>query len=250
MPTQRRNARLVALTIVATIAWLRPAFTADPVTARLPDSVPETSILSNGTGFFVNASGTVVTARHVVQNCKKILVMKDRNLYPVRRAVISHNMDISLLFPVALTAQPAVIEADNTLHDGEPVYFLGDNALRASKSARPALFDAVVALNQTRESTEYLFQISGSAVPGYSGSPVLNAQGHVIGIILGTQKFAEKTRSGLVLGGSSSVESVTPVAIKKLLDANKVSYQTTASSGAQPNQLVAQKISVGVICIK
>ena len=252
MPAPHRIARLAALTIVATIAWRRPASSGDPMTARLPDNIPETSILSNGTGFFVDASGAVVTARHVVQNCKKILVMKDRNLYPVRRAVISQNMDVSLLFPVVPGAEPAVIEADNTLHDGEPVYFLGDNDLRTSKNDRPVLFDALVALNQAKESTEYLFQITGSASPGYSGSPVLNTQGHVIGIILSTQKAVEKMRSGVVLRSSSSVQSVTPVAIKKLLDANKIAYQTTAPSfgAARPNQLVAERISVGVICIK
>src|SRR5215469_3432 len=114
----------------------------------------------------------VVTARHVVQGCKNLLVMKNRNLYPVRRAVIANNMDIPLLFPAIDVAAPAVIEADNTLHDGDPVYFLGDNDLRVAGSDRPMIADAVIAADQAEESTEYIFHITGNSVPGYSGAPV------------------------------------------------------------------------------
>lgn len=252
MSSYCRAAAIVLLVASALVAAPPLARAADPLTARLPDNVPETAILSNGTGFFVNSSGAVVTARHVVENCKKILVMKNRNLYPVRRAVISRTMDISLLFPAVGAADAAVIEADDTLQDGEPVYFLGDNALRTQKSDRPALANAFVAKDQAENSTEYLFSIAGFAVPGYSGGPVLNAKGHVIGLILGKQELVRKTRNNLVVGVSSSIRSVTPVAIKKLLKANKVPYQlgTASAGGATPNQLIADKISVGVICVK
>jgi hypothetical protein len=45
---------------------------------------------------------------------------------------------------------------------------------------------------------------------------------------------------------------MTPVAIKKLLDANKVPYRTsdTPTEPAVPNPLIADRISVGVICLK
>jgi S1-C subfamily serine protease len=251
MSTHRRAIAIALLVAVGLGVWPLLSLAADPPTARLADNVPESAIMSNGTGFFVNTSGAVVTARHVVENCKKIVVMKNRNLYPVRRAVISKTMDISLLFPVIGVTEAAEIEADNTLHDGEPVYFLGDNVLRTTKSDRPALTNAFVATDQAEASTEYLFSITGFGVPGYSGGPVLNSKGHVIGIILGKQELVHRTRN-FVLGVSSDVRSVTPVAIKKLLKANKVPYRLGSATAESrlPNQVIADKISVGVICVK
>lgn len=215
---------------------------------RLPDGVSEKAIMSNGTGFFVNSSGTVVTARHVVETCRQILVMKDRTLYPVQVMVLSRTMDLALLKTAIGVAEPAVFAVDKTLHDGEPVFFLGDNDLRTTRGGRPITSNGFIADDQAGASTAPLFSLTGNGVPGYSGSPVLDSNGHVIGMIVAKQALAPK--KGSISDFISDVRSATPMAIKTFLDSEGVAYKESnmSAQNATMQQVVANRISAGVIC--
>ncbi|WP_170959074.1 TonB family protein [Magnetospirillum sp. 15-1] len=216
---------------------------------RLPDGVSEKSVMSSGTGVFVDSTGMVLTARHVVENCKKIAVMKGRMLFPVLGSVMSPNSDLALLRLAVTVENPAIFEADDTLHDGEPVFFLGDNNLRAEGGDdHPKISNALVADNQTAASAREVFAINGTGMPGYSGSPVLNSNGRVIGLVLGKQ--SDRPKKGSMVDLIFTVRSATTASIKKFLGSAGVRYGTSNVSDqhAAAQQTVARRISVGIIC--
>jgi S1-C subfamily serine protease len=191
-----------------------------------------------GTGFIVNDAGIVVTARHVVEGCAKVSTIKDGHVLPVKQSTIVKEMDIAILQTQVSTQSPAILETDNHLKAGEPVYFFDASTLRRNASDHPLVYNGFIDGDQSREAAT--FTIKGNAFPGDSGGPVLNSKGHVVGMVIQRQKY------------SQWVVAVTPVALKMALDFVKVPYSTSSANdgNALYEQSRASAVSVGILCLK
>jgi len=138
---------------------------------------------SRGSGFFIDSEGYILTAQHVIDKAKEIEVRTaDGQRIAARPVVADSQLDLALL----------KIQSDREL----PVLSLGD-------SERIQVGDLAVVFSYPfgRESSMSLgiisragrtypdsagydyIQTDAGAYPGVSGGPVLNSQGHVVGMI-------------------------------------------------------------------
>lgn len=136
-----------------------------------------------GTGFFVNNTGWLITNHHVIQGAYSATVKTaDGKAYPVKGLIAKDpDIDIAKLMVDVKGRDVPVLELARILPSwGDETVVLGH-----PKGHELTLSKGIVRAGSAggRISVECVrFEISAPASPGSSGSPVLNAEGQVIGI--------------------------------------------------------------------
>jgi tetratricopeptide (TPR) repeat protein len=140
----------------------------------------EGKILGQGSGFFINKEGDVITNYHVLQEASRASIRtKDGKEYPIKR-VLAEDSEGDLIRVSVDISEEAVkpLPVANQLPDvGERVIVIGT----------PLGFDQTVSdgiVSAVREIPGFgkIIQLTAPISPGSSGSPVINMKGEVIGI--------------------------------------------------------------------
>jgi S1-C subfamily serine protease len=142
-----------------------------------------------GTGFLVDGKGYLLTNAHVVQNATQIAVQNNLGVYKARIIHLNAEADIALLKIEdtsfhALNSIPYGINKSGA-ELGEELFTLGyprDEIVynKGYMSAKTGFQGDTLAC-----------QITIAANPGNSGTPVLNSDGEVIGIVSSSQQKAQ-----------------------------------------------------------
>jgi len=140
----------------------------------------EGKALSQGSGFFINQEGDVVTNRHVIQGAKKAEVKTaGGKVYPVKKVIAEDKegdiVRISIDIPEkAVKPLPVSVSVPNV---GERIIVIG-NPLGLERTVSDGIVSAV------REIPSFgkIIQITAPISEGSSGSPVINAKGEVVGV--------------------------------------------------------------------
>jgi hypothetical protein len=149
-----------------------------------------------GTGFFVTADGSVLTANHVVSGCREITLSgpAGKNV-PASLAEIDAANDLALLKTAMVPLAVAVLRADPAIRAGDGVVAMGF-PMRGFLAAEPSVTSGTVnALAGVHDDHRYL-QFTAPVQPGNSGGPLLDMSGHVAGIVvakLNAMKIASAT---------------------------------------------------------
>jgi S1-C subfamily serine protease len=148
-------------------------------------NTPPVSYTKGGTGFLVDGKGFLVTNRHVVANAEQIAVQQGEKEFNAEVVHIDTRRDLAFLRIVddkfqKLTSLPYGFSKRTALL-GEPLFTLGyprDEVVygQGYLSARTGF-----------EGDTLSYQIEIAANQGNSGSPVLNRNGEVVGILNGRQ---------------------------------------------------------------
>jgi S1-C subfamily serine protease len=142
--------------------------------------------IATGSGFVIDANGTILTNWHVVENASKVTVSFEHSK-TVEAHVVGKNpsQDLAVLkIPTeGLTLHPLTLGDSSAVEVGEPVVAIG-NPFGLSRTLTTGVISAlqreITAPNGF--SIDNVLQTDAPINPGNSGGPLLNSRGQVIGI--------------------------------------------------------------------
>jgi S1-C subfamily serine protease len=158
-----------------------------------------TGTVMTGTAFAVRPDATLVTSRHLVRDDRgrparrlAIQFSDSDQVWPARILTVSQNADVAIIKVDNIAGAAPVVRSLNlqadTLHAGSPVALIGfplggetwPQDARTGRLARP-LGSVGVLLHQAEDAIE----IQGYGAAGASGSPIFDARGEVIAVLMG-----------------------------------------------------------------
>ncbi|MBS0422276.1 MAG: trypsin-like peptidase domain-containing protein [Proteobacteria bacterium] len=193
--------QVINRTLTDVVAQLRP--TADKFPARETSSptvdllVDKDHPVASGTGFFLNSTGQVLTAAHVVHECGLLEVRYAGKTAPATLTANSAILDLAVL--------DTHVSGEHFLRlrgGGHPE--LGENVVNIGFPLQTLMTDAPTVTRGTLSSRAGLsgsvgqFQFSAPIQPGASGSPVIDPRGDVLGVAVGTLNAAELLKQGVL----------------------------------------------------
>ncbi len=153
-----------------------------------------------GTAWFINNTGYLVTANHVVTGVEVLDVKYNGTFYPAYVVARDKQHDIAILKTFILGATPVQLSSNYTsrmevlvLGYPQPMYF-GYKLNISSGTATFSLFNSYV-------------YIHANTCPGNSGSPVIGHDGMSVGLVnvgYTAYQYDRKTRCSSEGGGTSS----------------------------------------------
>jgi S1-C subfamily serine protease len=166
-----------------------------------------------GTGVIVADDGTILTANHVVASGGTITVtFADGTAANANVAAADPKLDIAALTPAKLPQVVVPATVGGSAGVGAPVVAIG-NPLGLTDSVSAGVISGLDRTADTNDGKfSGLIQFDASVNPGSSGGPLLDAHGHVIGIVVsiaapdGKDAFAGigfAVPIGAALGGGS-----------------------------------------------
>jgi S1-C subfamily serine protease len=137
---------------------------------------------SQGSGFFINRTGALVTNYHVVASCGKIIVTSSGKSSRASIVGADVNADLALLAAGALPAAAAPLAA--TLHPtpDTAIDTYGFSLTRASGKEMLTTAGRVV-VPETPPFMESWFTTTAPIYRGQSGGPVTDGDGRVVGVV-------------------------------------------------------------------
>ena len=157
-----------------------------PAAPSVPQARPNPNArrVASGTGFVV-APDRVLTNHHVVDGCDRIIARTadDRWLAAVPPAQVDRGLDLAVLTipgnpgPVlSFRSAPAVRRGEDVIVYGFPLAGL----LSSDAKLTRGVVNALAGIGNDQNA----FQISAEVQPGNSGGPMLDLQGHVVGVVV------------------------------------------------------------------
>ena len=169
---------------------------------------------SLGSGFIISADGYILTAAHVVENAKEIIVkLTDRREFVAKVVGADRRSDVALLKIDAVNLPKLNVGDPSKLKVGEWVLAIG-SPFGFENSATSGI---VSAKGRSLPSESYVpfIQTDVAINPGNSGGPLFNLNGEVVGI--NSQIYS---RTGGFMGLSFAVPIDMAMQISKQLKAN------------------------------
>ena len=218
------------------------------------------SVARYGSGFFIDGSGHVLTAHHVIEGCKSVVIGGIAFREPAKLVAEDRWNDLALLKTGSWTPGAFALLRPDEARLGETVVVFGF-PLRGHISDEPAVTVGIVSrragvsVRGAREDRS-IYQVSAEILAGSSGGPLLDTTGRVAGVVsstahavtlLGIQLLA----SGAPMHGVGFAVSARRAAA--FLYFNNVKYSTGDSTARLDVPTIAERASdftVSVECFK
>jgi S1-C subfamily serine protease len=153
-----------------------------PRPAPAPQLVP-TAASSQGTAFFVRPDGVLLTALHIVEGARSIVVRcPGREPTSATISNSARGQDLAVLkTSLAAPAYLNVREA-RSVEPGDPIFTVGFPAEGAANAASKLADGSVSAVSGPDAETAFL-RMTVPVQPGHSGGPVVTGDGSVVGVV-------------------------------------------------------------------
>ena len=195
--------------------------------------------IRTGTGFAVSASTHVVTNAHVASGCKTLRVLQGSSSAAATLVAVDHDADLALLHTDLRTPTVAVLRSAPPLRVGESVVSFGFPLSGALSREGNLTTGNVSALAGLRDDPTYL-QMTAPVQPGNSGGPLLDASGHVVGVVtakLDAVSIAKRT-GDIPQNVNFAIKAQV---LRALLQANGVVFDEAASEKALDTADIAEQ---------
>jgi S1-C subfamily serine protease len=159
-----------------------PALESVPVSEPVPAPAPVPILVSTGTGFFLGTKGHIITNAHVVDECDFSRILYRNNTYAVSLIKVDQHNDLALLQSTITDHRTAQLEIDRIPLLGEPVIAFV-YPLSSVFPSQPKVTDGILSSTIGLNDDSRYFKISTPIQSGYSGGPLLDNYGRVIGVV-------------------------------------------------------------------
>lgn len=156
--------------------------------------------IGQGTGFFVTSTGYILTNYHVIKGSAKVVIYEGGKYYNVTRVLAADkDADIALLETEYPQSKIHYLPLKQELVElGEPVmvlgypkiFQLGDSSITVTKGDVSSL---------RKFSSNTFIQFTAVVTGGSSGSPIIDGNGEVVGLVQGGMNLGQ----GMFVGPSS-----------------------------------------------
>lgn len=151
---------------------------------------------SRGTGFSINENGTIITNHHVVEGEKSVTVaFPDEGLHSAKVVATYPSIDLAVLETEGESYPSLDLAKNATFNEGDPIYFIG-NPLRFQGIANKGTIIEETLLSEWKKP---VVMIDAPVYHGNSGSPVINQEGNVIGVVFATLDSQDHGKVGLFI---------------------------------------------------
>ncbi|WP_256860527.1 S1C family serine protease [Paraliobacillus ryukyuensis] len=151
---------------------------------------------SKGTGFSISSDGLIITNQHVIDNGKKVSVaFPELGLYQAEIVAEDAALDLAILDVKDTNLPHLTIAKQATFEQGESIYFIG-NPLRFNGIANEG---EIIGYTTLKSRDEEVIMLQAPVYRGNSGSPVINKEGKVIGVIYATMNHKSHGEVGLAI---------------------------------------------------
>jgi S1-C subfamily serine protease len=197
----RLTEQVINRTLTDIVAQLRPTADKFPMGEKTPLNldllVDKDHAAMSGTGFFVNSTGQLLTAAHVVHNCAVIDVRYGGNALPATVAASSALLDMAVLDTHVSSEHFLPLRHEGRLELGENVANIGF-PLQSLMTDAPTVTRGTLSSRAGLSGSLGQFQFSAPIQPGASGGPVIGARGDVVGVAVGTLNAQELLKEGVL----------------------------------------------------
>jgi S1-C subfamily serine protease len=153
--------------------------------------------VKTGTGFFVSHDGFLVTSAHVIAGCDGVAVWEGGIERRDGRIVAAdHRRDIALLSTDGEAAHIAAASDRSSPHVGEATFGL-DFGVSATQPRTPMFSRGIFVGDDVTPTGDPVLVIRAHVPEGASGAPVLDADGSLVGMVIGY--FTERPNLGVVV---------------------------------------------------
>src|SRR5437588_606157 len=199
----------------------------------------------SGTGFFLNRSGQILTAAHVVHDCASVDVHYGKDSVAATTTANSALLDLAVLETHAnsehfLRLRDHAELAESVINVGFPLQTLMTDTptvTRGTLSSRVGLSGSVGQ-----------FQFSAPIQPGASGGPVVDVRGNVLGVAVGTLNASELLKSGVLPQNVNfALESRY---VEKFLQQHSVLFTEGSADAHAPGEVSIDEVLPAVVSIK
>ncbi|WP_233832486.1 S1 family peptidase [Paraburkholderia sp. ZP32-5] len=249
--------RLAAAAIFAVMAPVGATLAQTTTTREEPMMIPPSkpidafALESNATGFFVNDNGDVLTARHVVEACQSLFLIKDAQVARATVKAVSKDHDLAVITSRIKPFLNASFAKTDNVGGAQPVFTAGYEVLRHMPDRATTMYNAVTLGKPTAQTGE--FSMMSSATNGASGSAVLDQGGLVVGLVTDRSEASNADPRAYVTraGAADYVVAVSADSIKAFLAANGIPFTETDTVQLELMQAHAPRaatLEAGVLC--